>query len=142
MATTVHFAPEALAFFSESSHDRSLLHVSEEFARRTAYGETPVFGILGAFATLSILRDRPDQELASGLLIYRAPLYKSVHYTVNATHDSADCAKAVIMDRGKVMMSGSFTFRAVTSPQSEFEGEGLNPRDEQAHWRPEELCSG
>ena len=142
MATTAHFGPDDLAMFSEASHDRSLLHVSEEFARRTPYGETLVFGILGAFAILGSLRDRPDQQLASVLLIYRAPLYKSVHYTVDATQDSTDRARAVITDQGKVMMSASFIFRAATEPLPEFEGNGLTPLSEQALWRPEELCPG
>jgi hypothetical protein len=142
MATTARFDPDDLAMFSEASHDRSPLHVSEEFARRTPYGETLVFGILGAFATLGSLRDRPDQELASVLLIYRAPLYKSVHYTVDATRDSSDGARAVITDQGKVMMSAALTFRAATGPAPGFEGEGLSPLHEQAQWRPEELCPG
>jgi hypothetical protein len=69
---------QALRLFSETSHDRSRLHTSDNYARQTAHGEVIDIGILGAFASLSELQDRPELELAKVSLTYRQPLYMNV----------------------------------------------------------------
>ena len=60
---TVCFTKQDLELFSAASHDRNPLHISEEYARTTPYGEPVVFGILGALAALSHLPDRQGMVL-------------------------------------------------------------------------------
>ena len=51
----ISFTEQDLAAFSDASGDRNPLHLSLEYARRTAYGQPVVFGCLGAIACLGRL---------------------------------------------------------------------------------------
>jgi len=85
---TIRYTREDLELFSKASHDKSRLHMSEQYACQTIYGEPIVFGILGAFASLCALSDRHGQQIATTALDYRLPLYMGVDYQIE-TNESA-----------------------------------------------------
>ncbi len=80
----VCFSEEDLRLFSEVSGDRNPLHVSMEYASRSAYGERVVFGALGAIACLSYWRS-PNGERVSGITVdFLRPMFLDVNYHVKS----------------------------------------------------------
>ena len=108
--TTVCFTTQDLALFSAASHDRNPLHISEEYARATPYGEPVVFGILGALAVLGQLPDRDDRVLKSVSLEFRNPLTVGVTYRLEASETSTNQPIVKVYDSAQLMMKAAFTF--------------------------------
>ncbi|MEO8340732.1 MAG: MaoC/PaaZ C-terminal domain-containing protein, partial [Nitrospirota bacterium] len=108
--TTVCFTTQDLALFSAASHDRNPLHMSEEYARATPYGEPVVFGILGALAALGQLQDRDDRILKSVSLEFRNPLNVGVTYRLEVIETSTDQSIVKVYDSARLMMKAAFTF--------------------------------
>jgi NAD(P)-dependent dehydrogenase (short-subunit alcohol dehydrogenase family) len=81
---TVTFSKDDLALFSKASGDRNPLHLSEEYARGTPYGEPVVFGCLGALACLGHV-PLPAGELRTLHGEFMRPMFAGVHYRVEST---------------------------------------------------------
>jgi hypothetical protein len=139
----IRYSRDDLRLFSQASHDWSRLHTSDEYARQTSYGEVIVFGILGAFASLGELRDRPGLELAKVSLTYRSALYMGVDYLITANERSDTRASVVLADpAGVPMMSSDFRFREASASSPADEVAGIFPVSEQTEWKAEELVEG
>ena len=108
--TTVCFTAQDLALFSAASHDRNPLHLSEEYARATPYGEPVVFGILGALAALGQLAERKEKVLQRVELEFRNPLTVGVPYRVKVDEPSTDRAFVRLYDAARLMLKATFTF--------------------------------
>ena len=139
---TVRFGRDDLELFSRASHDKSLLHMSEDYASQTIYGETIVFGILEAFAALGSLPNRPGQELASASLNYNLPVLLEVDYEIEPGRSSWDRAKVTLLNSGRIMMSSVFRFRDRKGDHREFAPAGIAPVHKQAEWKPDALKPG
>ena len=113
---TVSFTKEDLARFSAASQDRNPLHVSEEYARATPYGEPVVFGILGVLAALGHLPDRPHHRLQSLSVEFRNPLAVGVSYRLEVSTSSMDCDTVKLYDAARLMLKATFTFAAGHTP--------------------------
>lgn len=109
--TTVCFTTQDLALFSAASHDRNPLHISEEYARATPYGEPVVFGMLGALAALGQLPARNDRVLQSVSLEFRNPLTVGVPYRLEVSHPSIDHPVVKLYDAARLMIKATFTFQ-------------------------------
>ena len=100
--------PSDMALFSALSRDVNPLHTSSDYARRTAFGEPVVFGILGALATLQQTPPRPEQALSKVSLLFLNPLFVGVHYRVavmsDATQDTIE-----VFDGRRPMVQSTFT---------------------------------
>ena len=107
---TVCFTREDLKLFSAASHDRNPLHISEEYAHTTPYGEPVVFGVLGALAALGQLPDRQRMVLASVSLEFRNPMTLGVNYRIEVSATSTQQSLAKIYDAERLMMKATFTF--------------------------------
>jgi NAD(P)-dependent dehydrogenase (short-subunit alcohol dehydrogenase family)/acyl dehydratase len=105
--------PSDMALFSAVSQDVNPLHMSSDYARRTAFGEPVVFGILGALATLQHTPPRPGQALSKVSLLFLEPLFVGVRYHVaissDATQDTID-----VFDGRRRMVESTFTYQDVT----------------------------
>jgi hypothetical protein len=107
---TVRFTTQDLELFSAASHDRNPLHISEEYARTTPYGEPVVFGILGALAALGHLPDRHGMVLADVSLEFRNPMNVGVNYRIEEGETSGQQSVVKIYDAERLMMKAVFTF--------------------------------
>ncbi len=136
---TIRYTREDLELFSKASHDKSRLHMSEQYACQTIYGEPIVFGILGAFASLCALSDRHGQQIATTALDYRLPLYMGVDYQIETNESAQGRARVVLKDDRRIMMTSLFTFRGTRPPDGESDVPAIAPIHEQADWKPEEL---
>jgi NAD(P)-dependent dehydrogenase (short-subunit alcohol dehydrogenase family) len=108
----VRFTTQDLELFSAASHDRNPLHISQEYARTTPYGEPVVFGILGALAALGHLPDRYGMGLADVSLEFRNPMNVGVDYRIEEGETSGQQSLVKIYDADRLMMRATFTFRA------------------------------
>ena len=108
--TTICFTTQDLAQFSAASGDRNPLHVSEQYARASPYGEPVVFGMLGVLAILGHFPDRPKQRLRHLSVEFRNPLTVGVPYRVEIVEPSGDRAVAKLYDAARLMLKASMTF--------------------------------
>lgn len=108
--TTICFTTQDLAQFSTASGDRNPLHVSEQYARASPYGEPVVFGMLGVLAILGHFPDRPKQRLRHLSVEFRNPLTVGVPYRVEIVEPSGDRAVAKLYDAARLMLKASMTF--------------------------------
>lgn len=108
--TTVCFTAQDLALFSAASHDRNPLHISEEYARATPYGEPVVFGMLGGLAALGQLPVCGDRVLQRVALEFRNPLTIGVPYRVDVGDPSTNHPVVKLYDAARLMLKATFTF--------------------------------
>ena len=108
--TTVSFTTQDLAQFSAASRDRNPLHISEEYARTTPYGEPVVFGMLGVLAALGRLSDRHDRLLQRISIEFRNPLAVGIPYRLEVSEPTTDRAVVKFYDANRLMLKATFTF--------------------------------
>jgi hypothetical protein len=142
LMTNVRFTREDLTLFSQASHDNSRLHMSDEYAKQTSYGEAIVFGILGVFASLGALAARPGKQLAVASIAYRVAFYMNVDYQIEVKERDADTVRALLKDGTRTMMTADFLFRDRHEAGAETEIPGVAPLQEQSTWTPGELHKG
>jgi NAD(P)-dependent dehydrogenase (short-subunit alcohol dehydrogenase family)/acyl dehydratase len=82
-STPISFTEQDLALFSAASGDRNPLHLSQEYARRTPYGQRVVYGCLGAIACLGRIRLPASSSPASVDARFHAPILLGVNYRVD-----------------------------------------------------------
>lgn len=85
--TTVVFGQAELAEFAEASHDRNPLHVSEEYARATTYGEPVVYGVLAALPLLGTGAPGPHETVRAIELSFVRPVFTGRAYQVAAERE-------------------------------------------------------
>ena len=82
---SLSFTEQDLAVFSEASGDRNPLHLSQEYARRTPYGQQVVFGCLGAMACLGRIRLPAGWSATSLNAEFLRPMFLGVRYRVETS---------------------------------------------------------
>ncbi|MDB4931720.1 MAG: uncharacterized protein JWM10_4204, partial [Myxococcaceae bacterium] len=107
----VRFAAADLARFAAASHDVNPLHLSDAYARRTAFGERVVFGVLGALAALGRLAPRPGRALAKLSVEFAGPIFVGVDYAVDVDEASPERAKVKLRDGRRVVLRLTARFR-------------------------------
>jgi len=100
----LRFNADALEVFALASHDVNPLHMSEGYARKTAYGARVVFGVLGLLECLSRLRPRPDQQIEQLSVDFLGPMFLAVRYDVEVVQETADRAKARVLDGRRAVL--------------------------------------
>jgi NAD(P)-dependent dehydrogenase (short-subunit alcohol dehydrogenase family)/acyl dehydratase len=79
------FTEQDVAVFSDASGDRNPLHLSYDYARRTAYGQPVVFGCLGAMACLAHVNLPPGWSATSLQAEFSRPMFLGVVYRVETS---------------------------------------------------------
>jgi NAD(P)-dependent dehydrogenase (short-subunit alcohol dehydrogenase family) len=82
---TVRFAQGDLELFRDASGDRNPLHLSPEYASKTAYGQQVVFGALGAIACLGALQRRAGSEIKKLTADFHRPMFLGVNYGIRVS---------------------------------------------------------
>jgi len=83
---TVCFSQADLDLFRDASGDRNPLHLSRDYASKTAYGQQVVFGALGGVACLGRLRQLSESaNIAKLTADFHRPMFLGVNYTVRAS---------------------------------------------------------
>lgn len=71
-----------MKLFSKASNDCSLLHMNEEYARRTAFGRRIVFGGLGVLACLSVAGREGSLKIRKIEAEYLKPMFIGFEYAL------------------------------------------------------------
>jgi NAD(P)-dependent dehydrogenase (short-subunit alcohol dehydrogenase family)/acyl dehydratase len=107
----VRFDAADLSLFAAASHDVNPLHLSAAYARRTAFGERVVFGVLGALAALGRLSPQPGRSLAKLSVEFAGPMFEGVGYAVEVDESSPLRAKVKLRDGRRVVLRLTARFR-------------------------------
>jgi NAD(P)-dependent dehydrogenase (short-subunit alcohol dehydrogenase family) len=86
----IRFSRSDIDLFSAASGDRNPLHLSEQYARRTAYGEPVVFGQLGVFACMAQVPLPAGRRIARLRIDFLRPLFLDVDYRVHSAGEGSE----------------------------------------------------
>ena len=141
--TSISFTEQDLSVFSEASGDRNPLHLSQEYARRTPYGQPVVFGCLGAMACLGHIRLPAGWSATSLEASFLWPMFVGVKYRVE-TSSKVGQWEARLFDGSTAVVS--LKVRAKISQSNEAQEEIADPpvfeRREAAVRRQESIVPG
>jgi NAD(P)-dependent dehydrogenase (short-subunit alcohol dehydrogenase family) len=128
-ARTIRFREEDLTLFCQASGDRNPLHLVEDYASRTAYGQRVVYGVLGAVACLGDL-ELSHQGIARVTADFHRPMFLNVDYRVEKV-DSGNTQIIRLFD-GTVLVLTLAIIREQTAEDQLFRDSqpGLFERDE------------
>ncbi len=101
-----------VALFVDASRDRSPLHVSEEYARATAFGRPVAHGVLGALTCLAELPETAGLTIVGADFSFLAPTYPDVSYRVRvaAREGRADACRVQLTDGRRVLLRGDVDY--------------------------------
>lgn len=136
------FSEADIALFSRVSGDCNPLHLSMEYARRTAYGQPVVFGCLGALACLGrIGAVAAFSDTAFSLQAeFLRPMFQGVNYRVE-NNETEEASKAQLLDGSIPVVS--LVVKRVAAASQRAPIHGIEPQRRQpATRRPEEIVAG
>src|SRR5262249_16762839 len=81
----IRFCDDDLRLFSAVSGDRNPLHLSEEYAERTSYGQRVVFGALGALACFGSIPALQGLRITSLTADFLRPMFLNIAYRVKTS---------------------------------------------------------
>ncbi len=110
---TIRFVADDLQLFAAASGDRNPLHLSDEYARKTPFGEPVVYGMLGAIAVIGQAPRVPGTTLAALSLDFRNPLFCGVDYQVTFSEKKPGQVKFSVGDAGRSIFTGSLTYQPI-----------------------------
>jgi NAD(P)-dependent dehydrogenase (short-subunit alcohol dehydrogenase family) len=108
----IRFSPDDLELFSQASHDRNPLHLSDDYARKTPFANRVVFGILGGLSCLGHLQERVGSCLSKIVLEFPAALLVNLPYSLEITEISPEKAIVKIFDGRRQMSKMTAYFKA------------------------------
>jgi len=109
---TLRFSQADLELFRDASGDRNPLHLSRDYASKTAYGQQVVFGALGAVACLGHLGQRAGEgSVAKVTADFHRPMFLGVNYGLRVSGQGA--SETVRLQDGTVpVLTLSVQYRA------------------------------
>lgn len=125
---SVVFDAASLRRFAKESLDLNPLHMDEDYARKSAFGQRVVFGALGGLKCLERLPDLPGRDLERIDLEFRHSLFIGVEYRLHLEQptdsrfvvDLRDGALAMIRLTADFRAAGTESEQAPASPCNDF----------------------
>ncbi|MEE1940369.1 SDR family NAD(P)-dependent oxidoreductase [Streptomyces sp. TRM 70361] len=122
--TRVRASAAVVETFRHASADDNPLHVDSNYARRTAFGEPVVYGVLGTLLALSGLAPRPGRSPARISARFQAPVYVEQDYTCEVVDDTAERAVVRLRDGSRTLLEVTAEFRDGPGPDAGAAPEG------------------
>jgi NAD(P)-dependent dehydrogenase (short-subunit alcohol dehydrogenase family)/acyl dehydratase len=94
----IRFSPEDVEVFSAASHDRSPLHLSEEYARRTPFGQPVLFGVLTGLACIGRFQKQADRQVSRVTMEFAKPMFTGIDYSLELAHQAGEMTTAKVYD--------------------------------------------
>jgi len=110
MTSSLRFETGDLDLFSQASHDRNPLHVSDSYTRKTPFGERVVFGVLGALCCLAKLDGFRDSVLSSIDVQFVEPMFVGTDYAIAHDPRSSSEVAISILDGSRPKLRGVAKF--------------------------------
>jgi NAD(P)-dependent dehydrogenase (short-subunit alcohol dehydrogenase family) len=124
---TIRFTADDLERFSAASLDRNPLHWSEDYARKTPFGQRVVHGMLGFTACLRGLTLPPGTTPSRVSLDFKSALLLGVDYQLRVVSESSTALKAVLTDGSAVVMRIGLEYRNAAPQLTELPEESTAP---------------
>ena len=105
---SVVFSEEDVALFSRASRDRNPLHLSDGFARKTAFGERVVFGVLAGLSCIDKAIDLQGQAVDRISLEFIEPVYIGQEYNIAVRKVSGKSVLFRLLDGSRILLKGDF----------------------------------
>ena len=99
----IRFSNGDLELFSQASHDRNPLHLSDDYARKTPFANRVVFGILGGLFGLGHLQERAGMRLSKIVLEFPAPIFVDLPYSLEINETTPGKSVIRIFDGRRLM---------------------------------------
>ncbi|WP_432194923.1 SDR family NAD(P)-dependent oxidoreductase [Streptomyces sp. bgisy027] len=117
--TRVRATAAVVETFRQASADDNPLHVDADYARRTAFGEPVVHGVLGTLLALSSLPPRPGRSPVRISARFQAPVYADQDYVCEVAEDTAERATVQLRDGSRTLLEVTAEFREGPGPDTE-----------------------
>jgi len=104
------FKQEDIELFSAASHDRNPIHLSEEYARRTFYGQPVVFGVLGILACLGKIDRQSPSSLSRIDAEFKHPIFVGIEYEIKIIQRNHATLRASLSDGSRTLLKLDVTF--------------------------------
>lgn len=121
------FSRDDLERFAVASHDRNPLHLSAAYARRSAFGEPVVFGVLAALAAMNpeVSAELAKQSVEKISILFRRPLLAGVGYQATTLRKGRDRLNVSIEEAGTAL--AGITLHLSPRPWQPWGGDGESP---------------
>jgi NAD(P)-dependent dehydrogenase (short-subunit alcohol dehydrogenase family) len=138
----IRFLEEYLQRFSLASLDFNPLHLSESYARRSAFGERVVYGMLGFLACLAKI-SVPQGKIASSVEIdFNGPQFLNIDYSVEVHQESPGHVSGALMDGSTPVMEFRLEFRDGAPELVDLPDTGVAPRQQARELEVSQLTPG
>jgi NAD(P)-dependent dehydrogenase (short-subunit alcohol dehydrogenase family) len=131
-ASTIRFREEDLALFCQASGDRNPLHLKEDYASRTAYGQRVVYGVLGAVACLGHVKLPSNQKVTKITADFHRPMFLNVDYRME-TVDSVYAQTVRLFDGTVLVLTLTITSGPIPGNQVFFDSQPGSFERTEAH---------
>ena len=118
-STRVRATAPVVRTFRHASGDDSPLHVDPDYARRTAFGEPVVHGVLGALLALAGLAPRRARSPYRIAARFQAPLHADQDYTRVVVEDVAARGVVRLCDAGRTLLEVTAEFHDTSTADTE-----------------------
>ncbi|GDY59736.1 hypothetical protein SVIO_103590 [Streptomyces violaceusniger] len=109
-ASRIRVTGDAVEAFARASGDHSPLHMDEEYARRTSFGQRVVHGALGVLYALATLPEPDDGQVPVALQArFHAPLFIGQDY-IAVTEPGVTEARVRILDGARPLLDVELTY--------------------------------
>lgn len=124
---SVRFSEDDLKAFAKASGDRNPLHLSSDYASRTAYGQQVVFGAMGCVASLGAVQEvsRPINRVVAD---FHRPMFLEVDYRLEST-ESRDGLLVRLLDGSVPVVTTTVRFGAEHREPSSMPDRPIFPLD-------------
>ena len=123
----IRFREEHLHRFRDASRDFNPLHLSEDYARKTPYGERVVYGVLGFVACLGQI-PAPEGKVPSAVRVdFKAALVLDVDYSLESSWEPSGHLRATLMDGSVTVMRIHLQFREGLPEFADLPDSGVAP---------------
>lgn len=141
--TKVSISKESVELFSHASRDINPLHMSDEYAHRSPFGERIVHGVLGLLYCLSECKLSQNRIFAKINVEFLHPIFMDKEYTVGVKYNS-DSTYIQLCDGRQVLLSAEIELSdEIHTENQNIKSEQIhNMRTEAADWKENELVPG
>jgi NAD(P)-dependent dehydrogenase (short-subunit alcohol dehydrogenase family) len=99
-----------LELFSAASLDRNPLHLSDAYARQTAYGKRVAFGSLAVLACMGRLPPRRNGGLTRLTVDFKKPVFVGIPYRIEADATGEDAITLRLLDGSQLLFKAILRF--------------------------------
>ena len=117
----VEFSDEDVALFSRTSRDSNPLHLSEKYARKTAFGNRVVFGVLAGLACIDKAEVPPHCSVERIAIEFVEPVYLDQEYKIALRIVPEKSVLFRLLDGSRVLLKGDLQLSSDAKKEASFD---------------------